>query len=865
MPTEEQMKSAEVAFRSQVLRWSLKNLHNEDPEFLSAGLSELPSTYINQTAHSSSYSSYYDSYDGYGGYRSYSPPVSMDSYYKKFQPYILNEALSILRQGLESANKRHGHSDFRFEITSFKEYDRDRHHTNDVEIKIRRFGAWPKHEEPLKAYDALLIIKDDVRFWGIISYADDNAYNITLKCSCSRDKRTQINSKINKHWYATRLGNLITTCRMYMTTELSTNVPFARQILSGNPSGNQVSQGFIKKTTALDRLNAPQREAATEFLKLTEGLTVIEGPPGTGKTTTIVAILEELATRPDRTMICAPSNKAVQLLMRKFHETCPKERAVFVGVVQKLPEDLRGLCVHTWADVRVKRLQEIKSKIEKYFPKEESTQDIGGFFSRLSISRTTNRITDTQLDEIIAELNAFQEDVLFYLPNARYQYLSGITELISALQRMRSSRYNVITAITCFEYLERVIASLTRDSSAVETELLSSAKFVFSTLSVAGRSSLQGIGIFPNLVIDEAGQAVETEALIPFIFSPKRCVLVGDTKQLPATVISPNAKTTHYDRSLMSRLVDACQYGYKMLTIQHRMHPHISYFPSQRFYQGKLINAPAITGRVWDAKSNHELLKYPYSVVNVISGREEKRGTSYWNEKEVEHIFQLICDLEKTHTKEELLERVGIITFYSGQEEALAERLKPKGLKKLVHTVDAFQGGEREIIIISMVRANQRSGQSAVGFLDDFRRLNVALTRAQHCLICFVHVETMKRSGDPTLTGFITDARQRNIISSETIVNPPKVVASSSPKPSAHNTSTQATPSSKAAVSSNAKLRAHDASAQAGPSSRPICHFYAKGHCRKGEECDYRHIKIDQSSSDTLTRKPHYHGGTAPK
>jgi len=265
-----------------------------------------------------------------------------------------------------------------------------------------------------------------------------------------------------------------------------------------------------------------------------------------------------------------------------------------------------------------------------------------------------------------------------------------------------------------------------------------------------------------TLIVDEAGQSVEAETLIAFQHQPNKVLLVGDTKQLPATVMSPLAKEKDYDRSMMERLEQAKQ-PKLMLETQYRMDPEICAWPSNRYYGGHLQTADHLL-------SNPNIssgLTQPIAFYDISSGREDRGGTSRFNEKEADYVLQAIRKIRETDQES----RIGVITFYAAQVEAIKEMLQrlDQNIKQKVSvdTVDGFQGDEREIIILSSVCANNKKD---IGFLNDPRRLNVAITRAKQTLIVLGHARTLESRASDIKT-MITDLRARGKFFTEQQLN----------------------------------------------------------------------------------------------
>ncbi|CAJ1430238.1 unnamed protein product [Effrenium voratum] len=294
-----------------------------------------------------------------------------------------------------------------------------------------------------------------------------------------------------------------------------------------------------------------------------------------------------------------------------------------------------------------------------------------------------------------------------------------------------------------------------------ESEQLRRASAVFCTLSCAGRPSLRALHGVDTVLVDEAAQAVEAETLVPLCLGPKQLVLVGDPMQLSATVChSQAAKDASYCRSMMERLMGLGQ-EYIMLKEQYRMHPEISRFPSKRFYGGRLID---VSTKPTEPSSLRVTLP-PYAVVDVPGHEEVSRQESkVVNRREAEALARFARLVAGEPSGQHLrCASVVVITFYNGQAQLLRQLLQ--GHPVQVHTVDSFQGSEAEVVLLSFVRANV---QRRLGFLTEFRRLNVALTRAKRSLILFANASLLRAakaaSKEDDVAALLADAAARGSI-----------------------------------------------------------------------------------------------------
>ncbi|KAJ3594968.1 hypothetical protein NHX12_004273 [Muraenolepis orangiensis] len=269
-----------------------------------------------------------------------------------------------------------------------------------------------------------------------------------------------------------------------------------------------------------------------------------------------------------------------------------------------------------------------------------------------------------------------------------------------------------------------------------ERELLMNADVICCTCVGAGDPRLAKMQ-FRSILIDESTQATEPECMVPVVLGAKQLILVGDHCQLGPVVMCKKAAKAGLSQSLFERLVVL---GIRpiRLQVQYRMHPALSAFPSNIFYEGSLQNGVTAADRV---KKGFDF-QWPQPdkpmFFYVTQGQEEiaSSGTSYLNRTEASNVEKITTRLLKAGAKPD---QIGIITPYEGQRSYLVQYMQFSGSlhTKLyqgveIASVDAFQGREKDFIILSCVRANEHQG---IGFLNDPRRLNVALTRARYGVI----------------------------------------------------------------------------------------------------------------------------------
>jgi regulator of nonsense transcripts 1 len=270
-----------------------------------------------------------------------------------------------------------------------------------------------------------------------------------------------------------------------------------------------------------------------------------------------------------------------------------------------------------------------------------------------------------------------------------------------------------------------------------ERDILHNADVICCTCVGAGDPRLAS-SRFRQVLIDEATQAIEAEALIPIVLGAKQLVMVGDQCQLGPVIMCKKAAKAGLTTSLFERLI---QLGIRpiRLEVQYRMHPCLSEFPSNAFYEGSLQNGAT------EAEKTLTGVDFPWPNPSkpmffyISNGFEEisSSGTSYLNRTEASAVEKMVTMLLKGGI---VPAQIGVITPYEGQRSYVVSHMARAGTMRAdlyneieVASVDSFQGREKDFIILSCVRSNEHQG---IGFLSDARRLNVALTRAKYgCVV----------------------------------------------------------------------------------------------------------------------------------
>ena len=270
----------------------------------------------------------------------------------------------------------------------------------------------------------------------------------------------------------------------------------------------------------------------------------------------------------------------------------------------------------------------------------------------------------------------------------------------------------------------------------VRQAVIDGAHVLCATLSGSGHDMLRNLQLdFETVIVDEAAQAVELSCFIPLKYGCSKCIMVGDPKQLPPTVLSRDAARFQYEQSLFVRMQANSPDNVHLLDTQYRMHPDISAFPSRAFYDGRLLDGPGMAGlrqKPWHV--DPLLSSYRFFDVQGMS-QSAPKGHSLVNLAEIDIALKLFQRLTSCAKGYSFQRKIGIITPYKSQLGMLRDRFKAKYGEGIIDTIefnttDAFQGRESEVIIFSCVRASN----TGIGFLSDIRRMNVGITRAKSSL-----------------------------------------------------------------------------------------------------------------------------------
>ncbi|XP_035117064.2 putative helicase senataxin isoform X3 [Callithrix jacchus] len=602
--------------------------------------------------------------------------------------------------------------------------------------------------------------------------------NGKFECYLSIQTQENFPANLNELVKCIVISSLVTTQRKLKAMSLlGSRNQLARAVLNPNPMDFCTNDLL---TTASERIIAYLREFNEDQKKAIETayamvkhspsvakICLIHGPPGTGKSKTIVGLLYRLLTenqrkghsdensnakiKQNRVLVCAPSNAAVDELMKKiileFKEKCKDKKnplgncgdinLVRLGPEKSINNEVLKFSLDSQVNHRMKK--DLPSHVQEMHRRKEFLDyQLDELSRQRALCRGGREIQRQELDEKISKVS-----------KERQELASKIKEVQGRPQKTQNNIILESHVICC-------------------------------TLSTSGglllESAFRGQGGVPFscVIVDEAGQSCEIETLTPLIHRCNKLILVGDPKQLPPTVISMKAQEYGYDQSMMARFCKLLEENveYNMisrlpilrLTIQYRMHPDICLFPSNYIYNRNLkTNRQTETVRC-----SSDWPFQPYLVFDVGDGSERRDNDSYVNVQEIKLVIELI-KLIKDKRKDVSFRNIGIITHYKAQKTMIQKDLDKEFDRKgpaEVDTVDAFQGRQKDCVIVTCVRANTMQGSIGLfllrRFLASLQRLNVTITRAKYSLFILGHLRTLMENQH--WNQLIQDAQKRGAI-----------------------------------------------------------------------------------------------------
>ena len=445
----------------------------------------------------------------------------------------------------------------------------------------------------------------------------------------------------------------------------------------------------------LPKLNESQQRAVAKIMAANE-LAIVHGPPGTGKTTTLVQAIS-LLVRQDRrkVLVVAPSNTAVDLLSEKLHSQ--GLNVLRVGNPARVSERLMALTLDS------KMADHPMMKEAKKLKKQASE------FKNMA---------------------------------HKYKRSFGKAE--------RDQRKAL------FEEAHRIMKDVTNTEQYITDDLLAKAEVITATLVGANQYMIRS-QTFHTVVIDEAGQALEPACWIP-ILKGQKLVLAGDHCQLSPTIKSTEAARKGLSTTLLEKCVTRHPEAVSLLDEQYRMHDQIMGYSSRVFYGNRLRAHASVAGHLlFDGDRPVEFIDtagcgFDEKLEGTSSTNPEEAALL------MKHLTHLVGELSQRYTVVDF-PSIAIISPYKQQLLLLNEQLQhapdlqPYRTRIAVNTIDSFQGQERDIVYISMTRSND---EGEIGFLADVRRMNVAMTRARKKLVIVGDSATL--ASDPFYADFITYA-----------------------------------------------------------------------------------------------------------
>lgn len=434
----------------------------------------------------------------------------------------------------------------------------------------------------------------------------------------------------------------------------------------------------INNDVLIPQLNLSQNKAVRHILSVND-IGVIHGPPGTGKTTSIVQAIRLTLQTESQVLVCAPTNSAVDLITEKLIELGVD--VLRMGHPARISDELQN-------------------------------------------SSIDGKISSSPYYKDIKNLRRNAEE--YFRMAGKYKRVFGKEEA-----QQRTAYYT--EAKNCIKE-----ARLLEDF--IVDELFKTTKVICCTPVTSTHRGLAKKR-FGTLFFDEASQALEPMVWIPLL-KCKRLILSGDHFQLPPVVKSLEAKKGGLDETLLDRCIKFKE-AVSLLTRQYRMNNAIMGFSNNYFYENELIADESVSAQVLLNDENSMLSKSIEFIDTAGCGFDEIQNTetlSHFNPKEGDVLFKHLQQLLTEYAQHEHLPAisVGIISPYKEQREWLKDNIsefefdKTKLTSLSIKTIDGFQGEERDIIYISLVRSNERQ---EIGFLNDLRRMNVAITRAKKKLV----------------------------------------------------------------------------------------------------------------------------------
>ncbi|KAL6882571.1 hypothetical protein ACP4OV_011261 [Aristida adscensionis] len=605
-------------------------------------------------------------------------------------------------------------------------------------------------------------------------------------------------------FFAAYLLNIVTYIRIWRCLDYETAVTRNRGLIQemvhyppvpDNPQNCTNNLGSIDsieiwtKLSAME-LNSSQNDAVLSCISTTHcnssssSFSLIWGPPGTGKTKTVSALLWLMREMKHGTLTCAPTNLAVKQVASRFLRLIKEHSSdasslgdvLLLGNKQRMrvDGDLKEIYLHDrvrkllgcfapltgWRRHLFSLFDLFENGYYQYLQYlEDQVEEFRRCFKLLLFHVPKSSILEVNYDNILSILeiledfmNIFQRNNIGHAIKEVFLYNDGesYSRKANAMKHWKTVVALGKARLKCLEQLNMLVnwlkLPMTSSKGIIRSFCIDSASIIFCTVSSSSKVTNKKLKL---LVVDEAAQLKECETLIPLrLLTLKHAILIGDECQLPATVKSKVCTDALFGRSLFERL-SSLGHRKHLLNVQYRMHPGISIFPNISFYNGKISDAPCVRQKEYQKKYLPGPMFGPYSFINIEEGSEDfdELGRSRKNLFEVVVVQEILRNLQRACSKTKKKVTVGVICPYTAQVLAIQEKLgkmKFDPILVTVNSVDGFQGGEEDVIILSTVRSNSHG---MVGFLSNRQRTNVSLTRARYCLWILGNATTLVSSG----------------------------------------------------------------------------------------------------------------------
>lgn len=535
---------------------------------------------------------------------------------------------------------------------------------------------------------------------GVITRISQTSIVITI----DENFEEKILNIVNDKLWIVKISNSITYKRMESTMRKLSEIDSPNQLVSLllneakclPPSTSKLDSSYKSLTFFDENLNQSQKNAIN--FAINSPISIVHGPPGTGKTYTLIELIRQLVQKGERVLVCGPSNISVDTILERLNGKLPGDQLLRIGHPARL----------------------LSSNLQHCLDIVSTTSDGG---------------------QLVGDIKKEIDDTIKTIKKTKsYREKKAIWQDVKELRKELKIREKKVTH-----------------------ELIKQAKVIVATLHGSSSRDLlsiynaqPGLKLFDTIIIDEVSQSLEPQCWIPIInhlqSDTKKLVLAGDNQQLPPTIKLDNndnvkdiLATTLFDR-LVSNYGDSFK---KLLDTQYRMNKSIMEFSSQTLYNGELKADESVEGILLPDLTNVE--KNDYTEFPVIwydtqgdfpekdSADDDELVSSKYNDMEAYVVHLHIKRLLESGVSKE---HIGVIAPYNAQVSFLKKLLHAEYPQIEISTVDGFQGREKEVIILSLVRSNNLR---SVGFLADERRLNVAITRPKRQLCVVGDMETITK------------------------------------------------------------------------------------------------------------------------